>query len=88
MWYAVFDAQSGRLVSVGTSVSDQAELVKKGLSSKELGNDFTRDGKVWDEATASFVPTLVVVPTPRAEKIAQLRSTLESAINLFSEIEP
>ena len=53
MWYAVYETETGRLHSVGSSVG--SGLAAKGLTSKEYPSRPDQDG-VWNEATLGFGP--------------------------------
>lgn len=53
-WFAVFDAVSGRLESVGTVVADAAVLSQRGLTAVEIGFDPRAPTKQWNETARDF----------------------------------
>jgi hypothetical protein len=62
-WYAVLDG-AGHLVSVGTTVADDATLAAAGYTKTTLASDPT--GMVWDPGTGEFVAApapLASIPT-------------------------
>lgn len=58
-WYAVYEAASGRLESIGTRLGSR---LKPGLESAEVGED-RPDPRAWDETTRRFIRP--VPPEPR-----------------------
>ena len=61
-WYAVFQSVDGVLVSVGQNVTDDADLLAKGLEKTLLAEDPRRDDWKWNEATRQF--DVVTPPKP------------------------
>ena len=52
-WFAVYEAATGRLRSVGTVITDP---LAPGLAKLDLGLVRPPDSEMWDEATLSYVP--------------------------------
>lgn len=59
MWYAVHETGSGRLVSIGTVLT---QPLPPGLSAVPLGPAFDPSGQMWDVDQRQFVPAPVVPP--------------------------
>ena len=76
-WFAVYEIASGRLVSVGTSVADDATLAANGLAKKVFAFDPNDPTKAWNETTQTFDD----VP---ARKVAL---SLRGFLDRFTEIE-
>jgi len=64
-WYAVHDAVSGRLISVGQVVADPMPLDRVAL----LLLDRPADTQVWDEALRQFVARPAKVPVDRLQDL-------------------
>ena len=52
-WYAVYETDNGRLVSVGTVLPDPG--VGPGLTALLLGTNPPLDNTMWDPATRTFI---------------------------------
>ena len=64
-WFAVYEIATGRLLSVGTVVSDP---LRPGLAKKELA-DRPPDDKEWDPVALQFVKKPVPPPDTRRKDI-------------------
>ena len=65
-WFAIFENATGKLVSEGTVVADDAILTAKGLAKKALTFDPRVNTKRWNEATRDYDD--VPAPKPVLEK--------------------
>jgi len=74
-WFAVYEATSRKLVSVGTVVADDSILVAQGRLKKEFA--FDPSGMIWNEAIQDFDPA------PPPKRVTDIRDFL----NLFTPVE-
>ena len=62
-WFAVYEVATGRLISTGTSVADDASLTARGLAKRTYVDSPQVKTKQWNEATQDFDD--VSLPKPR-----------------------
>jgi hypothetical protein len=90
MFYAVYDKDTGALVSTGTRVADDAVLTAADYGKREY---IARPGSdmIWDPKKRNFVVAPTPAPKPerssQASKLADLRAILEDALSTLAQLE-
>lgn len=79
MWFAIYDLDTGKLVSVGTRVADDVTLAKFGRAKVEVpDNPMGNPALAWSEAQRAFVS--VTPPRPKFDRQAFVRRFTEAEL--------
>ena len=77
MYYAVYDKETGELISTGTELNPNLD---KKFDVVEMGDDFDTEQEAvsdWDVTNLTFVPKPIPVIKTKEERIAEINADLK-----------